>query len=138
MIDTGTKAYLAGIIDGEGNISWREGKYHAPDVAVTNTDERLMIWLLEVAGGSVQRQRLAGAPGIDGTLHRRDVFKWHIVGYRAVVVLRAVRPWLLLKGHLADDAVGRYMAHLAVMERPARRRHHIDKEAHAMLERGWN
>ena len=103
-MDVGTPAYLAGVLDSDGHITWRAGRYQTPDIGVTNTSLVLMDWLASVAGGSVALQRPQGvAPG--GYVRHADIYKWHLTGYRAVIVLRAIRPWLLIKGAKADLVV---------------------------------
>lgn len=134
--------YLAGMIDADGHIGWRGGPYQAPDIGVTNTSEALMAWLRDKAGGSVALQRAtcpADCPLEEpGHFHRKTpIYKWHLTGYRACIVLRAVAPYLVVKADRARGAVKRYEEALAVMERPARRRHHMEKEAAAMSLLGW-
>jgi hypothetical protein len=91
------KAYLAGILDGEGcvGVAWREGKYLTPTIQVVNTNPILLDWLHDRYGGSVR-----GRP--DVRLNRKPSFCWTVCGQKALTVLRDARPYLLLKTEQAD------------------------------------
>jgi len=83
-------AYLAGIIDGEGSIRFNRGR---PFVAIYNTDERLMKWLVETVGGTYNAGDRRG---------RKVCYTWRINAAADVVILcRYLRPLLIVK---ADDA----------------------------------
>lgn len=91
-------AYLAGIIDGEGCISFqvRKGRYVTPTIQITNTDRRLTDWLLDhVDGGSVYRR-----PGYKQ--NHKPTYLWRCAGRIARDVLGDVRPFLLIKAEQAD------------------------------------
>lgn len=132
--------YLAGMIDADGHITWRAGKNASPDVGVTNTSDALMKWLVASVGGAYALQRCMCQAGCRREhVHRRaDIYKWHVTGYRAVVMLRNIRPHLVVKGDRADGVIRRFEEHLEQMRRPARRLHHIAKEAAAMAANGWD
>ena len=91
------KAYLAGILDGEGcvSVAWREGKYLTPTIQVTNTNTILLDWLHDRYGGSVR-----GRP--DARLNRKPSFCWTVCGQKALAVLKDARSYLLLKTEQAD------------------------------------
>lgn len=131
--------YIAGMIDADGHISWRGGKYAAPVVGVTNTSDDLRDWLFRHVGGSIGTEpRVCKVDCARQHIHHRvPLHRWHITGHRAVLLLRAIRPLLIIKGDRADAVIARYFNALQTMERPARRRHHIDKEHAAMVSLGW-
>lgn len=90
-------AYLAGIIDGEGTISFRAGR--SVRVSVANTDEDLMAWLQKI-GGSRHLHTSPAHP------NRRTCWRWWI-GHRADVlpVLRFAEPYMIVKRDLAKRAI---------------------------------
>lgn len=122
--------YVAGVIDADGHIGWRGDKYASPDVGVTNTSAVLMDALVATLGGSAGLERRSCPDRCtEDHLHRRqDIGRWHLTGYRAVLLLETIADRLVIKGDRARDAVERYSEHLLTMERPARRQHHIEKE----------
>lgn len=84
-------AYLAAIIDGEGSITEHHGR---PVVYVYNTSEALMRWLSERIGG---RYRVTDMRG------RQPCHTWNVAAACDVAyLLRRVRPYLIIKGLLAD------------------------------------
>ena len=97
------KAYLAGIIDGEGSISLVRHKgprcgLHNLDavVKVTNTDSVLIGWLREKTGvGSIYHRSRAGS-------RYRDVYTivWATTAVRDI--LEAVLPYLVIKRDRAE------------------------------------
>lgn len=136
-------AYLAGILDADGHFTWRGGKYQAPDIGVTNTSDDLMQAITSCVGGSVAIQRYR----CDETccvlsashIHRRfPVFKWHLTGYRAVLVCEAVLPHLVIKRERARSMIDQYHNALSVMKRPERRQHHMRKEMLNWPPSGWD
>lgn len=135
-MNTARSVYIAGIIDSDGHITWRGGKYQAPDVGVTNQSGPLMAYLQHHCGGSVALQRGIDDVGL-GPISQ-DIYKWHLTGERACVLLRAIRPFLIVKATKADEVLSAYYLALDAMQRPARRHYHINKERAAMKIRGWD
>lgn len=106
------RAYLAGIIDGEGSISLvrsnarASARYIYPYVRVTNTDALLLEWLARLVG--------YGSRHYTDEHPRRKVV--HHVGWacnEAVAVLRLALPYLVIKRGRAELA-------LHIFERGAR------------------
>jgi hypothetical protein len=94
------RAYLAGIIDGEGHIAAqvrRDGRQITFQIVVVNTSWELMEWLAPL-GGTV---RLAGLAG--SNKRTKTMWKWVVTGLLNVQgVLHCVRPHLVIKGAQAD------------------------------------
>lgn len=91
-------AYLAGILDGEGNIRLAgrgRGKYITPCVQVTNTRYELLTWLQDRFGGSIYRNK-------ESRPTRKPYWVWSVAGQKALHVVRVARPYLLLKIEQAD------------------------------------
>ena len=89
-------AYLAGILDGEGclSVGWRLKKYITPTLQVTNTDKRLIDWLLDTLGGSVYEQPARPT--------RKRCWLWRCAGQVARRAIAEARPYLKIKGAQAD------------------------------------
>lgn len=98
--------YLAGLIDGEGSIAissafCRRKSTHVSHncrLIITNCDPRLMQWLLGNVGGSLRTKQRTSAS-------HRTAYDWRLYDINAEAVLRAVRPYLVLKGEQADIAL---------------------------------
>lgn len=135
------KGYLAGIIDGEGciRLSRRPGKHGAPIyhiyVVVVNTSMALHHWLEQRLPGvgyireDTRRKRHAH-PGAHPE-NWRTVYNWVIMGNRvAVVFLREIAPYLIVKSAQAELLAGGYV-HLSAEERDAlyTRLHQLKREA---------
>jgi len=90
------KAYLAGIIDGEGCISIHKQlgtrqlrKRHILYIHIANTDEKLMQYLLNKVGGNVSRRQVKKKWKISRV--------WRIGDNKAKELLKQVYPYLILK-----------------------------------------
>src|ERR1700747_2590374 len=103
------RAYLAGIIDGEGSIMMIHHKprpngngtkweYWVLRVSVANTDIRLIIWLLEKFGGGF-------STGKNKRPNQKDHYQWRLDSKRAEPILRAALPYLILKREQAELAL---------------------------------
>lgn len=131
---------MAGMIDADGHIGWRGGKYMAPDVGVTTTSLELINWMSSEIGGCFSLERRAcNQSCIENHIHRRtDIYRWHLTGQRAVIFLEAIEPYLIIKRQSALNKIKMYTESLQEMKRPARRLHHIIKENAAMSILGWS
>ena len=88
------KAYIAGVFDGEGTIGYYNYRNrHESTCMVTNTDPRIMSWLmLKVGYGNVC--------SLKDNHHRRKhvVHHWRIGGrLRVYDFLSAIAPYLIIK-----------------------------------------
>ena len=95
------KAYIAGLVDGEGHIAitLRSGQWSGHQVMVKVTNTNILV-LEEVArdyGARVQNQRVRSPwkPTVD----------IHWSAHRAVVFLKEIRPYLRIKAEIADVAL---------------------------------
>jgi hypothetical protein len=121
------KAYLAGIIDGEGCIMLarhlgKRGKhvYHLY-VSIANTSMALHHWLeqrLPGAGYVRQRQRVKlDARPTSNQQQWRTGYDWIVSGNRvATILLREIAPYLVIKRAQAELLAGGYL-HLSEEER---------------------
>jgi len=99
-------AYVAGIIDGEGNIGLY--KHHKPQtkhgysfivcVRVVNTQ----LWLIELLrlqfGGYLQKIKPVSSA-------RKQLWRWELRAYKAITFLELVLPYLQLKRQQAELAI---------------------------------
>lgn len=97
-------AWAAGIVDGEGYIRFKRGKYRSGNVAyllqvsVTNTDIRMLEALQKLFRGVIYQSAVS-----DDT--KMDCWTWTASHGGAEKVLRAIRPFLVVKKEQADLAL---------------------------------
>ena len=101
------RAYIAGIIDGEGSVRWhnhhtkytktKRYTYTLPTVSITNTNEVLMSWLHSKLGGSlftVNHSNPAWSQcwqlNFRGSLQIQDL-------------LEVIKPYLIVKASIAEE-----------------------------------
>lgn len=96
------RAYLAGILDGEGTFAVgvafaarSVNPSHYFRVSISNCDEGLMAWLADI-GGTVKRVR---------HFANRPVLSWSVAGDNAFTFTRAVLPYLRIKRGQAELAL---------------------------------
>lgn len=99
-------AYLAGILDGEGTVSWQKSS-DTLLLCVTNTHEGLIDWLVARCGGSKHREVVS--PDRRGDTSRwRPKWRWTLTGYRASFVLEATLPHMMVKRERGEAALIRW------------------------------
>jgi len=101
--------YLAGLIDGEGVISLvkHEGTFggFVVQLAVYNTDERLVRWIQENFGGHVYSRDRSKTKGYFGYRKQRE-WKWYISRTLDVYyILFHVRDYLIVKRQKAEQVL---------------------------------
>lgn len=101
------RAYLAGILDGEGSISLvaytqvgesrrRKGGYSLA-VQVVNRSEELIVWLADRFGGTTRHRDRGG--------NRVRIYEWQVHGRNCGPVLEAALPYLVVKRIHAEIAL---------------------------------
>ncbi len=90
------RAYIAGILDGEGCITrWRGTKGWGVQVGMT--DKPVIAWLAEMGGTFTVR------PGGD---RRKEQYVWRVLSQRDVIaLLQAVLPYLRVKHERAQECL---------------------------------
>jgi hypothetical protein len=91
---TAEKAYIAGIIDGEGwmgLVSDGKGRNRRPQIEVESTDRELTLWLHEKAGGYNPRSR---EPRND---RQKAIHRWRVGGPKAKRLLVEVLPYIVIE-----------------------------------------
>jgi hypothetical protein len=108
------RAYLAGIVDGEGTVGFRHPtreRNPRPFLAVWNTNLTLMRWLESLGGPGIYARK--------SPIARKTCYGWSLSGARDLyIVLTAIRPYLRIKRDNADAV----LAHLHA--RYGKRVHH--------------
>lgn len=97
------RSYLAGIIDGEGSISFSQSTAKGraflcvPKLYISNTSEELCKWLTKkLSAVPLKRSRQKLNP------KWRTVYVYRIVGYAMAPILEAVLPYLIIKRKQAE------------------------------------
>ena len=100
------KAYLAGIIDGEGTVTLM--KHHRnetpiPFVAIANNNLVLLKWIKSLVGGNLcaKKKRLP---------HHHDSYVLNIRQDRALRFLNEIKQYLIIKRRQAELITKRYKA----------------------------
>jgi hypothetical protein len=112
------KGYLAGIIDGEGCISFTRSnrqtkKYvYRMQLCIVNTSPQLLSWLNEIFDGHCHINVHKRQPN-----HKRPVWSWTISGPRRTVrFLKEIEPYLVIKKQQVHLLMNGYV-HLDDVER---------------------
>ena len=96
-------AYVAGIIDGEGNISMKkDAGYYNLSVAVTNTDKEVLEFIANKFGKNIFE--------IGVRKGRKRCFRWIIGGEPAVKMLERLLPYFIIKKKQAMIGIRTYGA----------------------------
>lgn len=98
-------AYLAGVMDSDGSFSiaidtWRQRKFgqcpaYQEIVAIGQCDKQSMELLQELFGGTIRCQKSSGP-------NRRPVYYWQASNKVAIIVVRALLPYLRIKRRQAE------------------------------------
>lgn len=102
-----TRAYLAGIIDGEGTITitknnrkrknGHEYVFDRPVVTIANTDYKLLDYLKGLGIGGFSHDKRVREP------HWKQAFQWSLSAVNAVyAVLEVIHPYLVIKKDKAE------------------------------------
>jgi hypothetical protein len=95
-------AYLAGIVDGEGCITFQQltNGNIAPGLYIGNTNFALMQWLLDHCGGHVSPMKVRG--------NRKPGYMWYARRSEIPKVLRLILPYMVLKREQAEIMLSFY------------------------------
>ena len=97
-------AYLAGFIDGEGNIGIdKYNKYgtsvnYAIKVAISNTNRKILEWIKAYYGGYIAtfKKKLP---------HHKECYQLVVRHFKAYKMLKDIEPYLKIKQRLAQVAI---------------------------------
>lgn len=93
------KAYLAGIVDGEGSIGiYQRVRGYLLLFTISNTSNALMTWILCHLGGKARPHKVYEA-------RCKQVFDWQVSGNNAKRVISIIEPHLIVKKEHARIAL---------------------------------
>jgi len=98
------KAYLAGIVDGEGTVTLtrrHKNETPAPKVSVANTNLELLRWIKVRIGGVIVSKKKYKS-------HHSDSYIWYACQDRAICFLNEIKKFLIVKKEQADLITGKY------------------------------
>jgi len=109
-MDSHLLAYLAGVIDSDGTIGIKRTTYAMRvrgDSSVPLYSERVAVHQVESHAVDLLKRLFGGYRGIrrPSTVRGKPLHSWQATDLRAVAVLRAIRPYLLIKAAQADNAL---------------------------------
>lgn len=94
MTDT-EKAYLAGIVDGEGSIMlirFHKNQYPSPCVSISSTDLELLKWIKKTA----KMGRIINKKNYNKERHL-DSYTYRVIYDDAIKLLKDIAPYLIIK-----------------------------------------
>ena len=124
MIAETDKAYIAGLFDGEGSVTFtrrlekRKKHNNKPGYRTTNTmrirmeismtDRSVLIWLHEVLGvGTLRPKKVPNKKRVDGTPYKPQ-WRWACTFRDAYYVCCLIWPWAHVKLHKIQQIIEHY------------------------------
>lgn len=104
-MDNLVKAYLAGVVDGEGTITLSRSHANqtpSPEVSIVNTYYPLITWIRARVGKGIIRQRTGRR------VQHATSYIWTVRSDAAIAFLRQIQPWLIIKKQHARLIVSQY------------------------------
>lgn len=101
------KAYIAGIIDGEGTVTLarrHRNKMPSPEVSIANNHLELLRWIKSKIGAGTIIKRTKQKS------HHSDSYVLTLTDNKALEVLKIIRHFLIVKKEHADLLLKRYKA----------------------------
>lgn len=98
------KAYLAGIVDGEGTVTLarhHKNEMPAPCVSVANNNRALLKWIQTRLGGTIVSKKKR-------KVWHRDSYAWTIRSNRAIRFLDEIKRYLIVKKPQAELILKKY------------------------------
>lgn len=88
------KAYIAGIIDGEGSIMltrFHSNQYHSPCISIASTDKELLYWMETVTNMG----KIISKKNYNKEKHK-DSFTYRVSYNDALILLKEIEPYLII------------------------------------------
>jgi hypothetical protein len=98
------KAYLAGIVDGEGTVTLvknHKNETPTPSVSIANNSLKLLEWVKAKVGGVIVSKKKY-------KLHHHDSYAWSVRQDRAIRLLGDIKKYLIIKRPQAELITRRY------------------------------
>jgi hypothetical protein len=84
-----TRAFMAGVIDGDGHIGIQKHPYFSPSIQFVNESKPLMNWAVLHFGGSVRKENIPSG---------KEFYRWVLYGKKAQKQFIAdIAPYLIVK-----------------------------------------
>ena len=112
LITEPNKAYIAGIIDGEGSISivsnntkGKKGLYPSTyiKISVGSSSKDLIDFLVKLLGGCSYKEK--------NKQNRKRFWRWSLSSNQAANFIQIIVPYLIIKKHQANLAIEFYKVH---------------------------
>ena len=115
MLNETTAAYIAGLFDGEGSITYkqymrkRKGKKKAYptwniQMEISMTEYSIMVWILETLGcGSVNKR-----PPHKTSMGKKMQYRWRCSHRDALMVAKAMIPYVKIKKERLKKIINHY------------------------------
>jgi hypothetical protein len=105
-LDQVVKAYLAGIVDGEGTVTLmkhHKNETHIPFVGIANNNLKLLKWIKSIVGGNIctKKKRLP---------HHNNSYVLNIRQDRALRFINEIKKYLIIKRPQAELITKKYKA----------------------------
>ena len=105
-MDEVVKAYLAGIVDGEGTVTLmkhHKNETHIPFVGIANNNLKLLQWIKSIVGGNIcaKKKRLP---------HHNNSYVLNIRQDRALRFINEIKKYLIVKRPQAELITKKYKA----------------------------
>jgi hypothetical protein len=103
MIPLKTRAWSAGIIDGEGSIGWQKnghGNGRCPIVQVSNTDGKICKILYNHWGGKLYFRRTR-----KDRPRNKPIWQWRIMVRKCCIFLKDIEKYLISKREKAKEVL---------------------------------
>jgi hypothetical protein len=89
------KAYIAGIIDGEGSIMltrFHKNQYHSPCISISSTDLELLEWIKN----TIKSGKITTKKNYDKEKHKNS-YTYTIIYDEAIKLLQDIEPYLVIE-----------------------------------------
>ncbi|MDR7855740.1 LAGLIDADG family homing endonuclease [Tissierella sp.] len=89
------KAYIAGIVDGEGSIMltrFHKNQYHSPCVSISSTDLELLEWIKN----TIKSGKITNKKNYNEERHK-DSYTYTIIYDEAIQFLQSIEPYLVIE-----------------------------------------
>ena len=98
------KAYLAGIVDGEGTVTLtrrQKNQTPAPNVSVSNSSLPMLKWIKKRFGGHISTKKTYKS-------HHRQTYVWAVSYDNAIRLLGQIEEYLIIKKPQAKLIISKY------------------------------
>lgn len=89
-----TKAYMAGVLDGDGHLGIQKHGQYSPSIQVCGESKSLMEWIVLNFGGSIRKEKIKSG---------KDFYKWILYGKNSQKdFVEGITPFVFIKRSQAE------------------------------------